>query len=132
MVVLLNFIALQIFRTVSIYCVLSRKRQIYTSKNNQYIPFCWAKYELECLLIIFIYFNSKIEVTCKNENFKIPVYQTHSTKWKSLKFVLFHQSPFSFFSHQNSLTNFQSCVVWSLLFLMKPLNASQNDSFQPK
>lgn len=111
----------------SLWCVLLRKRPIYTSKSDRWIPLWWAKFELECLLIIFIYFNSKFKVTCKNEDFECRCIKTHFEE-KSLKFVLF-QSPFCFFSHQNSLTNLPSWVVWSLLCVIKPSNAFQNGSF---
>ena len=50
----------------SLSCLLFRKRPIYASKSDRYIPLWWAKFELECLQIIFIYFNLKFKVTCKN------------------------------------------------------------------
>ena len=37
--------------------------------------------------------------------------------------ICIYQSPFSPFSHQNSLTDLPSWVVWSLLFVIKPSNA---------
>ena len=44
----------------------------------------WAKFELECLLLIFIYSNSKFKATCKNEDFKCRYIRTH-TKEKPSK-----------------------------------------------
>ena len=80
----------------SLWCVLLREPPIYTSKNNRYIPLRCAKFELECLLIIFIYFNSKFRVICENEDFKYRCIKIHFDE-KRLRFLLFH-SPFCFFS----------------------------------
>ena len=38
------------------------------------------KIELKCLLIIFIYFNLKFKVTCKNEDLEYPCIKTHFEK----------------------------------------------------
>ena len=100
----------------SLWCVLIHKLPIYMSKSDWYTPLWWAKFDLEYLLTIFIYFNSKFKVTCKNEDFECRCIKTHFEE-KSLKFVLF-QSPFCFISCQNSLPNLPSWVVWSLLFVM--------------
>ena len=111
----------------SLWCVLLRKRPIYTSKSDRWIPLWWAKFELECLLMIFIYFNSKFKVTCKNEDFECQCIKTHFEKKVSNLYSFSRH--FAFFSHQNSLTNLPSWVVWSLLCVIKPSNAFQNGSF---
>ena len=87
----------------------------YTSKIDRYISIWWGKFELECLLIIFIYLNPKCKVTCKNVDFECRFIKTHFEE-KSLKFVLF-LSPLIFFSHLNSLTNLAILSSLELTFL---------------
>ena len=85
---------------------------------------------MECLLLIFIYFNSKFKVTYKNGDFKCRYIRTHSEEKPSKIFnITFAILPFS---HQNTLTKLLSWVLWSLLLLMKPSEALQNGSFKPK
>ena len=40
-------------------------------KSDQSITTWWAKFGLECLLIIFIYSKWKFKVTCKNGDFNV-------------------------------------------------------------
>ena len=63
---------------VSLWCELLYKRSIYTLKTDKWITIWWAKFELKCLLLIFIYFNSKFKVTCKNSDFECRYIRTHS------------------------------------------------------
>ena len=76
------------------------KCSIYTLKSDQWITIWWAKFELECLLLIFIYFNPKFKVTCKNGNFECRYIKTHS-KEKTSKI---YNNTFAIlpFSHQNT------------------------------
>ena len=99
-----NFVnGIDLLCKASLWCGLLRKHPIFTLKSNKFIPLWWAKFELECLLKIFTYFNSKFKVTCNNEDFLI------------------------FFS--SKFFNLPSWVVWSILFVIK---AFQNGSFLPK
>ena len=89
MLTLLTFIALLILRKVSIcrgwflfgVCLLNNC-SVYTMKSNQWsdqwITIWWAKFELKCLLLIFIYFNSKFKVSCKSGEFECLDTRTHS------------------------------------------------------
>ena len=52
---------IKLFCKASLWRVLLCKHPIYTSKSDRYIQLLWAKFELERLLIIFIYFNSKFK-----------------------------------------------------------------------
>ena len=62
--------------------------------------------------------NSKFEVICKNEDFECRYIRTHTkekpSKISNITFAIL------LFSHQNTLTKLPSCVLWSLLLLMKP------------
>ena len=83
----------------SLWCVLLRLRSIprwLIDTSQSGMPIWWGKFELECLLIIFIYLNPKCKVTCKNVDFECRFIKTHFEE-KSIKFVLF-QSPLFFFS----------------------------------
>ena len=42
---------------VSLWCALLCKFSIYTFKSDQWVTILWAKFDLECLLLIFIYSN---------------------------------------------------------------------------
>ena len=55
---------------------------------------CWAKFELEYLLLIFFYSNSNSNVTCKNANFNCWFIRMH-TEENRLKFLTL-LSPFCF------------------------------------
>ena len=53
-------------------CVfIIRKRPIYTMTSDQNIPLWWAKFELECLLIIFIYFDSNSRSLAKTRTLNV-------------------------------------------------------------
>ena len=101
---------------VSLWCELLCKLSIYTLKSDQWITIWWAKYELECLLLIFIYSNSKFKVTWKNMDVKCRYIRTHSEekpcKIFSITFVILP------FNHQNTLIKLPSWVLWSLILLM--------------
>ena len=79
---------------VSLLCDLLCKLSIYTLKSGQKIAIWWAKFELECLLLIFIYSNYKFKAICKmtlnvSTSELIP-------KKKHLKFLTLHL-PFCLF-----------------------------------
>ena len=62
---------INLFCRASLWCMLLpwlRKLPIYTSKSERWIPFRWTKFELECLLTKFIYFNAKFKVKNKQTN----------------------------------------------------------------
>ena len=86
-------------------------------------PIMLRKISVGMFLIILIYFNANFKVTCKDDDSECRFIKTYF-KEKCLKFVLFQSQ--SCFFHQNSLTNLQPCVVWSLPFVMKPSNAFHN------
>ena len=86
-----------------------------------------SKIEWECLLLIFIYFNSKLKVTCNNRDFKCQNIRTHSEEKPSkISNITFAILPFSY---QNTLNKLPSRVLWSLLLLIKPSDLLQNGSF---
>ena len=103
---------------VSLWYELLYKYSIYTFKRDQWITIWWAKFELECLLLIFIYFNSKFKVTCKNRDFEYRYIRTPS---KEKMFKIFNKT-FAIlpFSHHKTLTKLPSWVLWRLPLLMKP------------
>ena len=80
---LLTFIALQILQKVSICCatllfgVCYYAHLQFTARRVIDDHIMVSKFELECLLIIFIVFNSKCKVTCKNKDFKCQCIKTH-------------------------------------------------------
>ena len=76
----------------------------------------WSKFELECLLLIFIYSNSKFKVTFQNEDFEYLKIHTKEkpSKVSNITFAISH------FSHKDILNKVSSLVLWSLLLLMKP------------
>ena len=99
----------------------------------------WAKVELECLLLIFSYSNSKFKVTCKNADFlmipDVPAtsgirYIRNHTKEKPSKMSNITFAIFPFYQ-KNTQTEWPSWALWSLQLLMKPLVAValQNGSF---
>ena len=47
---------------VSLWCELLCELSMYTLRSDQLITKWWAKFELECLLLIFIYSNSKFKL----------------------------------------------------------------------
>ena len=53
----------------------------YTLETDQWI----AKFELECLILMFIYFNSNFKVTCKDGVFECSYIRTHLEKRKVKK-----------------------------------------------
>ena len=69
---------------VSLKWKLLCKCSIYTLKSDQWITIWWAKFELECLLLVSIYFNSTFKVTCKNgENIRCALKIVHSNTKKA-------------------------------------------------
>ena len=54
------------------------KLSIYTLKSDQWITIWCVKYELESLLLIFIYCNPKLKVACKNANFECQYIRIHT------------------------------------------------------
>ena len=115
---------INLFCKAFLWYELSRKRPINTSKSTRWIPLGWAKFELECLLITWIYFNFKFK------DFECRSIKTHSEE-KSLKFVLFH-SPFCFLLDKILLLTWPFLEVWSQCFVIRPSNAFQKNSFLPK
>ena len=68
---------------------------------------------------IFIYSNSKFKVTCKNADFECRNITTHT-----------EENPSKIFNITSAiLSKLPPWVLWSLLFLMKPSDVLQNDSF---
>ena len=61
-------------------------------KSDQWITTWWAKFELECLLLIFIYFNLKFKVICKTRHFEWRYIRTHIEEKTST--ILTLHSPF--------------------------------------
>ena len=97
---LLTFITLLILSKISICggCISSifTLKSVYVDNN-----IWWAKFELQCLLLIFYYFNSKFKVTCRYGNFECQYNKTHYEEKMSnisnITFVILH------FSDQDSL-----------------------------
>ena len=76
----------------------------------------WAKFELECLLLIFIYSNSKFKVTFKKRTLNAGnqnSYQRKTSKFTNITLAILP------FSQKNTLTKSPSLVLWSLLLLIK-------------
>ena len=46
----------------SLWCVLLHNRPINTSKSDWWILLLWGKFELECLVVKFMYFDSKVNL----------------------------------------------------------------------
>ena len=61
----------------------------------------WANFELECLLLIFIYSNSKFKVTCKNADFECWYIRIH-TKEKSSKISNITLATLPFYQKKNT------------------------------
>ena len=88
---------------VSLWCELLCKISIYTFKSDQRIKIWWAKFELECLLLIFTYSNSKFKVTCKNTDFECWYNRTHTKeKLSKIPNITFAILPFA---HKNTYLN---------------------------
>ena len=113
---LLTFTALPILwktislsEMVSLCCELLCKLLICTLKSDQWITIWWAKSVLECLLLIFVYSNSKFIVTWENVDFECWYIRTEFEE------NLFKISNFTFaillFSHQNTLTKLPFWVL---------------------
>ena len=81
---------------------------------------------MECLLIIFICFNSKFKATCKNEDFDYRCIKTHFDE-KSQKFGNISVTVF-LFSHQSSLTYLLSSAIWRLLKINKQNKQTKNEN----
>ena len=82
---------------VSLWCKLLCKLLIYTLKSDQWITIRLTKFELECLLLIFIHSNSKLKVACKNADFKCRYFRIHAEGKKMSKIpnITFIILPFS-------------------------------------
>ena len=91
---------------VTLWCELLCKCSINTLKSDQWITIWWVKFELECLLLIFIYFNSIFKVTCKNGIFVCQYIRTHSEE-NRVKFLTLH-SPFCLFLIKRRYLNLES------------------------
>ena len=115
---------------VSLYCELLCKLSIYTLKSDQWKTIWWAKIELECLPLIFIYSNSKFKVTCKNADFECRYFRTHTEEKPSENFKHYIRL-FAFFSWKTS-TKLPSWVLWRLPLLTKASYVLQNGSSNTK
>ena len=73
----------------SLWCKFLCKCSIYNLQGDQWIIVWWAKFESECLLLIFIYFHSKFSATCKNGYFECQYIRTCSEE-NCLKFPTSH------------------------------------------
>ena len=71
-----------VVQSFSLVCALLRKHPIYNSKTVINIS-RYGGQNLECPLIIFIYFNLKFKVTCRNKNFECRCIKAHFEKKKS-------------------------------------------------
>ena len=82
---------------VSLWCELFCKLSIHTVKSDQWIEKWWATFELECLLLISIYSNSKFKVTCKkNADFEFRFIRTRTEEISSkISNITFAILPFS-------------------------------------
>ena len=120
LLILLTLIALQLLRKVSICCARLLFSVCYFV-NLPFRPlrvidwshFWWANFESVCLLMIFTYFNSKFQVTCKKRGLICRCIKTHLEE-RSLKNVYYFSHHFAFFSHQTSFINLPSWVICSL------------------
>ena len=70
----------------------------------------WTKFELECLLLIFIYTHSKFKVTYKNADFGCQYTRTH-TKEKPSKIFNITFAILPFFQKKNTQTEWSSSVL---------------------
>ena len=118
--------------------VLSWKRSIKTSKNDQLIQLLWAKpvakFELECLLIMFIYFNSEFKVTWKKGDLECWFIEIDFEE-KCPKFATLQSAFCLFLIKIFKLIYIPSWVLswlWSLLLVIKPPDTLINSSFWPK
>ena len=82
-----------------------------------------SKFELESLLLIFIYVISKFKVTYKNGKLECLHFRIYS-KENHQKFLTLH-SPFCSILIKILLTQLPYWVLWNLLFLMKPSSCSK-------
>ena len=116
---------------LSLWYELLCNLSIYTMKTDQWITIQWAKSELECLLLIFICFNSNFKFTLQKWRLGMPVNQNsfrrkNITKNCIITFTILH------FSHQNALIKSSPWVLWKLLFLMKVSDMLQDGSICQK
>ena len=90
----------------SLWCELLCKHSIYTLKSDQWIKIWRVKFELECLILIFIYSNSKFKVTSKNADFECRRIRTHTeekpSKISNIKFAILP------YSYKNTSTKLPS------------------------
>ena len=89
-----------------------------------------SKFELECVLPIFIYSNSNLKSLIKMRTSNAGT-SGLIPKRNRLKLLTLH-SPFCLIIIKTTQTKWLSWLLWHLLLLMKPLDALQNDSFQHK
>ena len=80
---------------------------MYTLKSDQWITIWWAKFELKCLLLLFIYSNSKFKVACKTADFEYRYIWTHTEGKKKLSKISNITFAILPFSHKNKLTKLQ-------------------------
>ena len=111
---------------VSLWCELLRELSIYTLKSDQGITIWWAKFKLDCLLLIVIYSNQKFKSLAKGRTLNTGTSELNTEETTSKIFTL-HSS---FFFLIKNVTKLPSCVLWSLLLSMKPSDAHQNGSLQ--
>ena len=102
---------------VSPWCELLCKLSICTL-SDQRITIWWAKFELECVLLMVIYYISKFKVSCKKADFRYWFIRTH-TKENHLKFLTFH-SPFSLFLMKILWRDYQWLSIPNFTFFQIP------------
>ena len=126
------YLPLLILRTVSIcdvrflfgvsYYAIFQFTHWRALKGGQWITIRWAKFELERLLLILIYFSSKFKVTCKKGDFEAGKSELIPKK-KRQTFAILHFSP--------AKCNCHPKYTLSLQFVMKlkPSDTLQYGSF---
>ena len=119
---------------LKVYLITHTKRETITKKLMFFIKLVKAMKVkrvskiLECLLLKFIYFNSKFHATCENVDFECQYIRTH-TKDKPSKI---NKTTFAILpSYQEKYSNWMAILstLESIVLLMKSSNALQNGSF---
>ena len=96
-----------------------------------------SKFDLECVLIIFIYFNSNFKVTCKNEDFENRCFPKQSFRRRKPKICTISVVILLFFTNIRELKNchpeyVRVCFLWEsdhqTRFKMVPSNSSPNNA----
>ena len=101
----------------SLWCELLCKSSVYTFKSDRWIRLWWAKFELECLIIIFIIAsiqNSRSLVKMKTLNASVSKF---ISKKKKAKIYTISVTILLFFP-QNTLTDLPFWVLQSQLFVI--------------